>query len=105
MSDKEKQSEDVSFELSKDDTITLGKNDAAIVCKGESIVLYFPSRPEDEPVGPNDLLCMALAGIMAHQPEVIMAELDRLEGLEDDQTVTSDTLKPDGAIKPEDTKE
>ena len=76
MSDKEKQSEDVSFELSKDDTITLGKNDAAIVCKGESIVLYFPSRPEDEPVGPNDLL-------------------DRLEGLEDDETVTSDTLKPE----------
>ena len=96
-------SDTVSFDLSKSETITLGKDEAAIVCKGESIVLYFPDRPDDEPVGPNDLLCMALAGIMAHQPEVIMAELDRLEGLEDDEKPKVIDCPKD--IKPEEPSE
>ena len=85
------------IELAEGNVITLGEDDAAIVCKGESIELYFPNRGEDVPIGSNDLLCLALAGIIAHQPKVLLAELDRIDALDLDveETVTSDTLKPD----------
>ena len=101
MSDEKKpdvtKSDSRHIELAEGNVITLGEDDAAIVCKGESIELYFPNRDADVPIGSNDLLCLALAGIIAHQPKVLLAELDRIDAMDIDvdETVTSDTLKPD----------
>ena len=101
MVDEKEKEDTMSYGLSKEETIVLGKDEAAIVCRGDSIVLYFPDRPDDEPVGPNDLLCMALAGVMAHQPDVLLAELDRINAMEDDENPLP-VEPPDEAIMPDD---